>query len=101
MYVLRQFYSSTAILYLDFGDIIYDQPNSQSFSNKLESIQYNAALAINGVIRGTSKTKLYKELGLEYLKCRRWFRSLCILYKIKTCNISPYMAQLPPKDNRS
>ena len=37
----------------------------------LESVQYNAALAIAGEIRGTSKIKLYKELGLEFLKSRR------------------------------
>ena len=35
-------------------------------------IQYNAALAITGAITGTSKQKIYNELGLEYLKDRRW-----------------------------
>ena len=53
---------------------MYDQPQNESFCNKLESIQYNAALAITGAIRGTSKVKLHKELGLEFLKSRRWFR---------------------------
>ena len=80
------------IPYLDYGDIIYDQPQNESFCNKLESIQYNAALAITGAIRGTSKVKLYKELGLEFLKSRRWFRRLCTLYKIKTYKIPPYLA---------
>ena len=28
----------------------------------MESIQYNAALAITGAIRGTSREKLYQEL---------------------------------------
>ena len=28
----------------------------------MESIQYNAALAITGTIRGTSREKLYQEL---------------------------------------
>ena len=37
-------------------------------------MQYNAALAITGAIRGTSRTKLYSELGLESLKFRRCFR---------------------------
>lgn len=54
--------------HLDYGNI-FDHPNNESFPNKLESIQYNAALAITGaIIQGSSKTKLYKKLGLEYFK---------------------------------
>ena len=51
--------------HLDYGDILYDQAYNMSFHHKLESIQYNACLAITGAIRGTSKEKLYQELGLE------------------------------------
>ena len=36
----------------------YDQPQNESFCNKSESVQYNAALAITGAIRGTSKIEL-------------------------------------------
>ena len=32
--------------HLDYGYIIYDQPQNDSFCNKLESVQYNAALTI-------------------------------------------------------
>ena len=39
--------------YLDYGDILYDQAYNMSFHHKLESIQYNACLAITGAIRGT------------------------------------------------
>ena len=42
-----------------------------------------------GPIQGTSKVKLYKELGLESLKSRRWFRHLCCFYKIKTFGLHP------------
>ena len=52
----------------------YDQPQNESFCNELESAQYNTVLAIIGAICGTSKIKLYKELGLEFLKSRGWFR---------------------------
>ena len=45
--------------HLDYGDVIYNQPNLSSLTNKIESVQYNAALAITGAIRGTSKEKLY------------------------------------------
>ena len=34
------------------------------FHEKPESIQYNAALAVLGAVRGSSE-KLYQELGLE------------------------------------
>ena len=76
-------YNSFIRPHLDYGDIIYDQLNNQAFSNKLEAVRYNAALAITGAIQGTSKTKVYQELGLESLKSRRWFRHLCYFYKIK------------------
>ena len=46
-------------LHLDYGDVFYDQRNLSSLANKIESVQYNAALAITGAIRGTSKEKLY------------------------------------------
>ena len=41
--------------HLDYGDTIYHQPNNGSFCQKIESIQYQAALAISGVIHGTSQ----------------------------------------------
>ena len=37
----------------------------------METIQYNAALAITGAIRCSSREKLYQELGLETLQQRR------------------------------
>ena len=54
----------------------------------MESIQYNAALAITGAIRGSSREKLYQELGLESLQQRRWYRKLCYFFKL-TKNKSP------------
>ena len=56
---------------LDYGDVIYDRAFNKSFQNKLVSLQYNAALAITGAIRGSSREKLYQELGLDSLKSRR------------------------------
>ena len=65
-------YKSFVRPHLGYGDVIYDQPNNSRLSDKIETIQYNAALAITGVIRGTSKEKLYQKLGLESLMTRRW-----------------------------
>ena len=42
------------------------------FHQKLELIQFNAALAITGAIRGTSREKLYQELGLECPQKQGW-----------------------------
>ena len=56
---------------IDYGDIIYYQPQNESFCEKLESVQYKVALAITGVTQGTSCDKIYRELGLESLKSRR------------------------------
>ena len=67
--------------HLDYGDVVYDQAFNNSFRAKMKSIQYNACLAITGAIRGTSREKLYQELGLESLQLRRWYRKLCLFNK--------------------
>ena len=54
--------------HLDHGDVVYNQLYNMSFQQKLESIQYDACLAITGAMRSTSKEKLYQELGLESLQ---------------------------------
>ena len=81
--------------------MIYDQPNLPSVANKIESVQYNAALVITGAIKGTSKEKLYQELGFESLKDRRWLRRLCYLYKIVNTKQPFYLYDLIPPFQRS
>ena len=44
---------------------------------KIESIQYQAALAITGEMHWNSKIKLYNELEIESVKLRQWFKRLC------------------------
>ena len=46
-------YKSFVRPHLDYGDIIFDNPTNDSFTQKLESVQYNACLAITGCFRGT------------------------------------------------
>ena len=65
---LLTIYKSFIRPHLDYGDIIYDQAYNLSFHQKLESIQYNAALALTGAIRGSSREKFYQELSLESLQ---------------------------------
>ena len=61
-------YKSFVRPYLNYGDIFYDKPNKKSRNQKIKRIQYNAALAITGTIKGTYQSRLYNELGLESLK---------------------------------
>ena len=58
--------------------------------NKIESLQYNAALAITGAIRGSSKEELFQELGFEYLSSRRWLRKI-LFYKIVVNKLPNYL----------
>ena len=84
--------------HLDYGDIVYDRPGNANFSEKLESVQYNACLAITGCFRGTSREKLYCELGLERLADRRWSRRLIFFYKINNGFAPEYLSNvLPPR----
>ena len=54
--------------HLDYGDMIYDEAYNKTFHQKLGSIQYNVCLNLSGTIRGSSREKLYHELGLEFLQ---------------------------------
>ena len=96
---LLTIYKSLIRLHLDYCDVIYDQPNNESFCTKIERIQYNAALAITGAIRGTSQIKLYKELGLESLWFRRWFRRLCTFLKTKIHGKPKYLLNKIPSSH--
>ena len=79
--------------HLDYGDILYDQAFNDSFKEKLESIQYNACLALTGTIRGTSKKKSTKNLDWSPFRIAAgaenfWCRSLSIrFWKMKIVNI--------------
>ena len=52
-------------------------------------------------IKGTSREKLYKELGLESLKLRRKLLRLCTFYKIRITNLPTYLFRLIPSTAHS
>ena len=62
---LETVYKTFVRPHLYYSDVLYDQALNASFHEKLESIQYNACLALTRAIRGTSKEKIYQGLGLE------------------------------------
>ena len=82
--------------HLDYGDIVYDQPSNNAFSNKHETAQYNAASAITGAIKGVSREKLYQELGLEYLQQRKWMRRFRLFYKVVSTKLPAYIYDFIP-----
>ena len=67
---------------LDYTDTMYEKPLTESFTDKLEMVQYNAALVITGAIKGTSRDRMYRELGLESLPERTWSRKIFFFHKI-------------------
>ena len=97
---LLTIYKSFVRPHLDYGDIIYDQTYTASFHQKIESFQYNSALAIAGAIRGTSKGKLYQELRLETLGKRRWYKELCCFFRIFRNQSPKYVFNIIPTSVR-
>ena len=82
---------------IDYGDIICDQPQNDFFCKKLEPVQYKIALAITGAIQGTSRDKIYQELGIESFKSRRWYKRLSYMFKIMKEEAPNYLTNLVPK----
>ena len=110
---LINIYKSFIRPHLDYCDIIYHRPCCDDimmqntsyqyiqhpnvlFTDKIESVQYNAALAITGCVRGTSREKIYNELGMESLYDRRTFHRLLYLYKIKNNWLPLYLKNQVP-----
>ena len=58
--------------HLDYAHVIFDKPSDATFSDRIESVQYNAALAITRAIKDTSKEKLYQVLPFETMMERKW-----------------------------
>ena len=74
---LDQIYKMYVRPNLDFCDVIYHIPEIDSlfdsssrlsyWMNRIESLQYQAALAVTGAWQGTNTDKIYEELGWESL----------------------------------
>ena len=68
----------------------------------MQKVQYKACLAITGAIQGTSRQKMYDELGLHTLIERRWHGKLTFFYKIVNGLLSEYLylyLKVPSQEN--
>ena len=79
--ILLTIYESFVWPNLDYADIVYDKLFNKFFKRKIEMVQLKVALVITGAINGTSRDRLYQELGLESFADRRWSRSSIKLYR--------------------
>ena len=94
---------------LDYCDIIYHIPSVQTqfgvtltdLMEKAERIQYQAGLAVTGAGQGSSRSKLYEELGWESLSERRWCRRILQVHKIVSNNMPSYLKDKLPRYRRS
>ena len=104
---LDQMYKALVRSHLDYCDIIYHIPSHQNQPplgvtlnlqmEKVERIQYQAALVISGAWRGSSCSKLYEELGWETLSDRRVCRRILQIHTISGNKTPSYLKEnLPP-----
>ena len=88
--------------HLDYGGILYDKPGNQNFQSKLKKVQYKACLVITGAIQGTSRQKIYNELGLHTSIEKRWRSKLTFFYKIVKGLLAKYLysyLKFPSQEN--
>ena len=94
--------------HLDYCDVIYHIPSKQTqfggvlnvLMEKAEKIQYQAVLAITGAWQGSSRSKLYEELGWESLSDRRWCRRILQVHKIVNNKTPFYLKNKLPRHRR-
>ena len=107
---LDQMYKALVRSHLDYCDIIYHIPqivhqpplgvSLHELMKSVEKIQYEAGLAITGCWKGTSRSKLYEELGWESLSDRRMINRTLQIYKIISKKTFSYLkAKLPRPRN--
>ena len=104
--ILDQMYKALVRSLLDYCDIIYHmaaithQPplgmTLHSIMEKLEKVHYQAALAITGTWQGSSRSKIYEELGWENLSDRRKYRRVLQIHKIISNNTPSYLKDKLP-----
>ena len=81
--------------------MIYDQTFNMLLQQKMETIQYSAALAKTRAIRDSSREILYDKLDLETLQQKVWYIKLCCFYKMLKSQSPKYLYSIIPIHNIS
>ena len=96
-YVNREVLNLTYKMYVrphfDYGDVIYHNQSKDSM-DLLDKLQYQSALIVTGCWKGTSRVKIFSELGWESLADRRILHRLSLFYKIKNNDAPEYLCSL-------
>ena len=103
---LNQMYKTLVRSHLDYCDIIYHMPqivhqpplgvSLHELMESVEKIQYQAGLAITGCWKGSSRDRLYEELGWESLSDRRNNNRIFQIYKIISKTTLSYLKDKLP-----
>ena len=107
---LNHMYKALVRSHLDYCDMIYHIPPTphapplgttlHDHMERVEKIQYQAALAVTGAWQGTSRVKIYEQLGWESLSDRRMSKRVLQLHKIIDGKTPDYLHdKLPPNRN--
>ena len=104
---LDQMYKALVRSHLDYCDVIFHEPSKvnqpplgmtlTALMQEVERIQYQAALAVTGAWKGSSRMKLYEELGWESLSDRRLSRRILQVHKIVNNNTPSYLKEKLPR----
>ena len=107
---LIHMYKALVRSHLDYCDIIYHIPPTSrephlglalhDHMETVEKTQYQAALAVTGAWQGTSRTKIYEELGWESLSDRRMCKRVLQVHKILSEKTPSYLREKLPPNRR-
>ena len=105
---LDMMYKTLARPHFDYCDLIYHIPPISTETGltlhrameKVEKTQYVAALSITGAWHGSSRSKIYDELGWETLSDRRLCKRILQVHKLIDDKAPRYLKEkLPPNRN--
>ena len=92
---LRKLYKSLVRPQMEYADVLWDG-RTESESDFLEHVQYEAAKMVTGAMDGTNKHRLMQEIGWEDLKARRAIHKLLLYFKIVNNHCPSYLVDLLP-----
>ena len=92
---LVKLYCSMIRPILEYGCVLFDNCG-KVLSDRLESIQYNAAKICTGALKHTSHVNLLRELGWSTLADRRKYFKLVLFYKMYHKLTPSYLSNLVP-----